>query len=216
MAAQIHADIVRQGWPVGEVLGSEAGLLVRYRISRAVLREAVRLLESHTVARMRRGPGGGLVVAQPEAQASIDTMALYLEYQQVTGEDLRMTREAIELGTVAGVVARREDPQVAARLDAVARWAADGPAGGAGQADLFHTELAQLAGNPVLVLFLCILTELFRRHIASQAVPPQPAEMAGQVSQAHQRILDAIVAGDGCLARHRTRRHLAALTPWWH
>jgi DNA-binding FadR family transcriptional regulator len=213
VAAQIHQDIIRQGWPVGEVLGSEAGLLVRYRISRAVLREAVRLLESHTVARMRRGPGGGLIVAQPEARASIDTMALYLEYQQVTGEDLRTAREAIELGTVAGVVARRDDPQVAARLGVMARWAADGPAAG-GQADLFHTELAQLAGNPVLVLFLRILTELFRRHIASQAVAPQPAEAAGQAVQAHQRILDAIMAGDECLARHRMRRHRAAPTPW--
>lgn len=207
VAAQIHQDIIRQGWPVGEVLGSEAGLLARYRISRAVLREAVRLLESHTVARMRRGPGGGLIVAQPEARASIDTMALYLEYQQVTAEDLRTAREAIELGTVAGVVARRDDPQVAARLEVMARWAADGPA------DLFHTELAQLAGNPVLVLFLRILTELFRRHIASQPVAPQPAEVAGQAVQAHQRILDAIMAGDECLARHRMRRHRAP-TPW--
>lgn len=212
VAARIHQDIVRQGWPVGKVLGSEAGLLARYRISRAVFREAVRLLEYHAVARMRRGPGGGLIVAQPEPQASIDTMALYLEYQQVTGEDLRMAREAIELGTVAGVVARREDPQAAARLDALMHWAAAGP----GQADLFHAELAQLAGNQVLALFLRILTELFRRHTASQAVPPQPAEVAGQVAQAHLRILDAIVAGDGCLARHRMRRHLAALTRWWH
>jgi DNA-binding FadR family transcriptional regulator len=216
VAARIHQDITGRGWPVGEVLGSEAELLVRYRISRAVLREAVRLLEYHAVARMRRGPGGGLIVAQPEPQASIDTMALYLEYQQVTGEDLRMVREAIELGTVAGVVARRDDPQVAARLDAMVRWAADGPAAGPGPADLFHTELAQLAGNPVLMLFLRILTELFWRHSASRGVPLQPAEVASEVAQAHQRILDAIVARDGCLARHRVRRHLAALTPWWH
>ena len=175
VAARIHQDIVRQGWPVGKVLGSEAGLLARYRISRAVFREAVRLLEYHAVARMRRGPGGGLIVAQPEPQASIETMALYLEYRQVTAEDLRMVREAIELGTVAGVVARRDDPQVAARLGAAARWAADGPPAGTGPADLFHTELAQLGGNPVLVLFLRILSELSRRHTARQNVPVPPA-----------------------------------------
>jgi DNA-binding FadR family transcriptional regulator len=216
VAARIHQDIVREGWPVGEVLGSEAGLLVRYQVSRAVFREAVRLLESHAVARMRRGPGGGLVVAQPEPQASIETMALYLEYKQGTREDLRVVREAIELGTVAGVVARRDDAQVAARLDTAARWAADGPAADRGPADLFHTELALLAGNPVLVLFLRILSELFRRHTARHSVPVPPAEVAHQVTQTHQRILDAILAGDGCLARHRMRRHLAALTPWWH
>jgi DNA-binding FadR family transcriptional regulator len=211
MAARIYQDIVRQGWPVGQVLGSETGLLDRYQISRAVFREAVRLLEYHAVARMRRGPGGGLVVAEPEPQASIETMALYLEYQHSTGEDLRIVREAIELGTVAGVTARRADPQVAAWLDAAAGW----PTTGSVPADRFHSELAQLAGNPVLVLFLRILSELFRRHTASHSVPP-PADVAGQVAQAHQRILDAIVAGDGCLARHRMRRHLAKLSPWWH
>ena len=67
----------------------------------------------------------------------------------------------------------------------------------------------------MLVLFLRILSELFQRHTASHSVPP-PADVAGQVTQAHQRILDAIVAGDGCLARHRMRRHLAGLSPWWH
>ena len=63
---------------MGEVFGSEVALLERYRVSRAVLREAVRLLEYHAVATTRRGPGGGLVVAEPQAQASIDTIALYL------------------------------------------------------------------------------------------------------------------------------------------
>jgi DNA-binding FadR family transcriptional regulator len=215
VAARIHQDIVRQGWPVGEVLGSEARLLVQYGISRAVLREAVRLLEYHAVARMRRGPGGGLIVAQPESQASFEAMAQYLEYKQGTGEDLQMVREAIELGTVARVVARRDDPQVAGRLDAATRWAAEVPVADPGRAGQFHTELAQLAGNPVLVLFLGILSELFRRQTARQNVPVPPAEVARQVAQTHQRILDAILAGDGCLARHRMRRHMAALTPWW-
>jgi len=207
LAARIHQDIVGQGWPVGQVLGSETGLLDRYQVSRAVFREAVRLLEDHAVARMRRGPGGGLVVAEPAPQASIETMALYLQYQHGTGEDLRLVREAIELGTVARVTAGRDEPQVAAWLATAARFS---------PADQFHSELAQLAGNPVLVLFLRILSELFRRHIAGQGVPLPPADVIGQVAQAHQRILDAIVAGDGCLARHRMRRHLAALTPWWH
>jgi DNA-binding FadR family transcriptional regulator len=216
VAARIHDDIAQQSWPVGEVLGSEADLLARYGVSRAVLREAVRLLEYHAVARMRRGPGGGLVVARPEPQASIDTMALYLEYQAVTGEHLRVVREAIELGTVAAVTTRHGEPEVAGRLDAATRWVTEGPAQDAAKADLFHTELAELGGNPVLVLFLRIITELFRRHTSTQDVPPPGAEVADQVRQIHERILDAILAGDEGLARHRMRRHLAALTPWWH
>src|SRR5438067_13885634 len=60
VARQIEAEILDRGFPVGEVVGSEAGLIERYGVSRAVLREAIRLLEHRNVAAMRRGPGGGL------------------------------------------------------------------------------------------------------------------------------------------------------------
>ncbi|GAA5149022.1 FCD domain-containing protein [Pseudonocardia eucalypti] len=218
VAARIHDDIAARGWEVGSPLGSEAHLLGRYQISRAVLREAVRILEYHSVARMRRGPGGGLIVTAPEPQASIDTMALYLEYQAVTADDLRIVRNAIELGTVARVSARHAggDAGVAERLAKAVRWPKEGPASEPRKADLFHTELAELAGNPVLTLFLGIITELFRRHAAGQDQPLPGDQAADEVQHIHQRILDAILAGDPALARHRMRRHLDALIPWWH
>ncbi|MDT7721116.1 MAG: hypothetical protein QOE94_2127, partial [Mycobacterium sp.] len=101
LATAIRDDIVTSGRQIGEVFGTEVALLERYRVSRSVLREAVRLLEYHAVAKMRRGPGGGLVVAEPQAQASIDTIALYLQYRKPRGEDLRLVRDAIEIDNVA-------------------------------------------------------------------------------------------------------------------
>lgn len=218
VAARIHDDIAARGWQIGMVLGSEADLLARYEISRAVLREAVRLLEYHQVARMRRGPGGGLVVTAPEPQASIDTMALFLEHQGVTADDLRIVRNAIELGMVARVTARHAegDTVVAERLAKAVRRPTEGPAGDLRKADLFHSELADLADNPVLSLFLAIITELFRRHASGHDRPLPGDTAADEVQHVHQRILDAIVQGDAGVARHRMRRHLDALIPWWH
>ncbi|MEV7890817.1 FadR/GntR family transcriptional regulator [Streptomyces sp. NPDC002817] len=218
VASRIHDDIAARGWQIGMVLGSETDLLARYEISRAVLREAVRLLEYHAVARMRRGPGGGLVVTEPEPQASIDTMALFLEYQGVTADDLRIVRNAIELGIIARVTARHAegDTEVAERLAKAVRWATEGPADDARKADLFHSELAALADNPVLSLFLAIITELFRRHASGHDRPLPGDTAADEVQHVHQRILDAIVQGDAGVARHRMRRHLDALIPWWH
>src|SRR5690606_24887966 len=60
VAGQVFGEVTRSGWKVGALLGSEADLMERYDVSRAVLREAVRVLEHHQVAQMRRGPGGGL------------------------------------------------------------------------------------------------------------------------------------------------------------
>jgi DNA-binding FadR family transcriptional regulator len=215
VASRIHHRIAADGWRIGDALGSEADLLARYDVSRAVLREAVRLLEYHGIARMRRGPGGGLLVTAPDPAASIETMALYLEYQRAGVENLLAIREAIELGSLGRATARRDEPGVARRLEEAVRvvW----PSGGQGAPqDLFHDELARLAGNPVLVLFLRILTELWTRHASSQEPPLPGAETAAEVEQVHQSILEAILTGDESLARYRMRRHLAVLNEWWH
>src|SRR5271168_1863174 len=218
LAATIGDDIAASGWRVGSVFGTESELLERYRVSRSVLREAVRLLEHHAVAHMRRGPGGGLVVAEPQAQASIDTIALYLQYRKPRGEDLRWVRDAIEIDNVAKVVKRHDAPEVRAFLDThrlIIEEASDDPRA-AGMAEfLFHTGLAELAGNAVLDLFLRIIVEVFRRHWASTEQPiPSHSDIA-DVQRAHLRIIEAIADGDDSLARYRTRRHLDAAASWW-
>ncbi len=226
LTANIADDIAASGWQVGSVFGTEAALLERYRVSRAVLREAVRLLEYHAIAHMRRGPGGGLVVTKPQAQASIDTIALYLQYRKPSREDLRCVRDAIEIDNVAKVVKRRTEPEVTAFLaghrashrpafDENLQETADDVRKAAVEEFRFHVGLAQLAGNALLDLFLRIIVELFRRHWSStgQALPTWGDVVA--VEHAHLRILEAIAAGDDSLARYRIRRHLDAAASWW-
>ncbi len=58
VADRIVEDVIAAGWPVGSIIGSEAELVARYQVSRAVFCEAVRLLEHQQVAQARRGPGG--------------------------------------------------------------------------------------------------------------------------------------------------------------
>lgn len=218
LAAAIRDDIAGSGWPVGEVFGTEVALLERYQVSRAALREAVRLLEYHAVATTRRGPGGGLVVAEPQAQASIDTIALYLQYRQPRREDLTVVRDAIEIDNVAKVVARHDAPEVRAFLDSqrvLIEQAGNDPGRAGVEELLFHAGLATLAGNPVLKLFLRILVEVFGRYWASTDQPvPSHADLV-DVRHAHLRIIDAIALADDSLARHRIRRHLDAAAAWW-
>src|SRR5258707_14325159 len=73
---RIVGDEIAKGWAVGELLGSETELLERYQVSRAVFREAVRLLVHQQVARTRRGPGGGMVITEPTVDAVIDRFAV--------------------------------------------------------------------------------------------------------------------------------------------
>nr|WP_232022090.1 FCD domain-containing protein [Mycobacterium basiliense] len=224
LAATIGDDIAASGWQVGSVFGTETGLLERYRVSRAALREAVRLLEYHEIAQMRRGPGGGLVVTRPRAQASIDTIALYLQYRKPSREDLRGVREVIEIANVANLVQLRAEPRVQTVLDEL-RPPRDFISVDAGdvvdarkaavEEFRFHIGLAHLAGNALLDLFLRIIVELFHRHWSSTGQEQPTWSDVVAVEHAHLRILDAINHGDDSLARYRIRRHLDAAASWW-
>ncbi|MFN2536663.1 MAG: FadR/GntR family transcriptional regulator [Mycobacteriales bacterium] len=215
VAARIYDDILGGGGQTGDVIGSEAELLLRYGVSRAVLREAVRLLEHHSVARMRRGPGGGLVLAEPDPRASTDAMAVFLEYGGVDAEELRVTRNAVELACVDLVTARATDPDVRKALDeANVIEASMDRAMLVPVANDLHSTICELAGNPVLALFANVLRALWERHTLPHTAMPE-VDVAAAVHTAHSAIVEAILHGEAALARRRMRRHLDALTDWW-
>jgi DNA-binding FadR family transcriptional regulator len=221
VADRLRIDINRERLPGGALVGSESELLLRYGTSRAVFREAVRLLEYHSVVIMRRGPGGGLFVSVPDPTASVDAIALYLEYRGIGFDALRTVREAVELGCIERVVAQRDENALRTRLRSALRVGVDTPADElADLSHVFHTELAELTGNPVLAVFQQILTALSARHMNSTptaASTPSRAEMAAEVARVHGNIAEAILLGDTGLAKHRMRRHLQTLTTeWWH
>ncbi len=216
LARTVFRDVAERGWPTGEVLGSEAELIEQYDVSRAVLREAVRLLEHHGIARMRRGPGGGLVVTEPGADPIADAMTLYLEYQGVTPAHLYEARVALELAAVDLATARLDDEGRAA-LQASLRAEQDDAGHDLNETShALHLVVADLGGNRLLVLLLQILIRLSARHTPPLAEGgPTQDDLATRVHRIHAAIVAAIVAGDAPLARRRMQRHLAALVPWY-
>ena len=100
MAVLLRDDIERKRWPVGEVLGSETEVIERYQVSRAILREAVRILEYHGALRTKRGPSGGLIVTAPDDSAIVRSSRLLLEYERVTAAQLFEARSVLEIATV--------------------------------------------------------------------------------------------------------------------
>lgn len=88
LAHHIEEDLIRQGWPVGMIYGSEAGLSKRFQVGRAVVREAARVLEVRGCARMRRGPNGGLQVLCPSREQSVEMTADYLGLFGIEARDL--------------------------------------------------------------------------------------------------------------------------------
>ncbi len=80
LAYRITAQVRRQSLEVGRAIGAEPELIARYGVSRAVFREAVRMLEFFGVVEVRRGKEGGLVVAQRDPSGTVGSALLYLSF----------------------------------------------------------------------------------------------------------------------------------------
>jgi DNA-binding FadR family transcriptional regulator len=204
IADQIEQTIVGQRWEPGELFGSEVELIARYGVSRAVFREAVRLLEHHGLAEMRRGLHGGLFIRQPDPQPVAKAMAVYLDFEKVEPRQLEDARLAIELFCAERVAARISEDDVGEIRAYLAAEAAQVSSGEAQSLHDFHVLMARLTANPALHLFVQTLTDLTRR---------QPSLERNQLSlddihAAHAKIAEAIIARDGALARHRMMTHL--------
>src|SRR5277367_5213865 len=152
VARQILTDVVDRGWPVGQVLGSQTALIERYGVSRAVFREAVRLVENQQVATMRRGPGGGLVVTEPTVDAIIDAAVLYLHRANTRLDEVFEARIVLEV-IAAELATERLTEEDTVGLRTLEK-------GVVRDHRALHARLAALTGNPALELFVDILNRV--------------------------------------------------------
>ena len=191
-------------WPVGQVLGSEGDLLERYQVSRAVFREAVRLVEHREVARTRRGPGGGLVVTEPSVQAVIDAVVLYLHRVDARLDEVFEARIALE-EIACELSARRLEETDLLHLR---RFADDAGREADSDPRALHSCLAVATGNPAIQLFIEVFNRVSRLY--STGWKGFSSEALSEMAHAHARIAQAVIAGDPATARRRMRKHLEA------
>ena len=220
LAERVEEEIIASGWPVGKVLGSEAELIERYGVSRAVFREAMRIVDHHGVAEMRRGPGGGLVVVAPKADAAVRTLSLNLEYLDLTPKQINEARLAIELTCVRTATANLDErgrQRIRAFLDHEVDTILTGRDSGRANDDFptndFHLLVAELTDNPAMGLFVDILSRVTSRH-SDRADSLE--ETAQDVHRAHSRIAEAMLAGDVEAAERRMKRHLDSVVHYLH
>jgi DNA-binding FadR family transcriptional regulator len=120
LAYRITAEIRRRLLPVGASIGSEQELVSRYGVSRAVFREAVRMLEFFGVVEVRRGKDGGLVVAEMDPEGTIGSALLYLDYAGIDPRQAQALRVLLAATGCHGEPGNRAlalFEQVLARLD---------------------------------------------------------------------------------------------------
>lgn len=96
-ARLIEHDIRAEKRRAGEVLGGSDEIARRYGLARETLLGAVRLLEDQGIARMRRGPGGGLMVLEESHATLTRFLAEYFLIRGITSVQRKEAEHAVAL-----------------------------------------------------------------------------------------------------------------------
>ncbi|MCW2366328.1 DNA-binding FadR family transcriptional regulator [Sphingobium sp. B7D2B] len=205
LARRIEDDIASSPLPVGGVMGSLRGLCEHYAVGRAAMREAVALLERRGLGRLRPGPSGGFMVAQPDVGRIGLELANYFQLAGVTCEQVLDAREAVDplLATVAATADRSDHGM---RLDAP-----DEREGGLAWHVRVRSDLAAMSGDPVLPLFVQCLNEL---TMLFAGVESHDRDWLGQAKQQAEAINQAVANRDVAAAQQEADRLHRRLGDW--
>lgn len=201
-------------------LPTQDQLVQEFGVSYPSVREAIRILETEGLVTVRRGAIGGAEIRQPDETAAAYHLGLSLQRSRVTLADLAAGLQLLE-PMCAAECARRSDrrravvPVLAANVAATAARMGDG-VGFTQTAREFHDLVVALTPNATVRSVVSSLVALWSAQeqawaetLTTRGEYPSNHE-ARHVVRTHQRIVDAIAAGDADEAARLAKVHLAA------
>ncbi|MDQ0963325.1 GntR family transcriptional repressor for pyruvate dehydrogenase complex [Streptomyces sp. B4I13] len=208
LASEVRERILSGEFAEGTPLPPERQLVEQTGLSRATVREALRILEVERLVEIRPGRGGGAFVHRPGRESLANTVQLVIRGQQIRLEALHETREAIEPACAALAAGRRTEQDLA-DLDAAHAELVD--AGDDIRRFLranvrWHNAVARAGGNELLIGFLSALSESI--YAATNLERFMDTRIREVTAQAHAKITEAIRSGDAAAARRRMSRHV--------
>ncbi|MDQ0754180.1 FadR/GntR family transcriptional regulator [Arthrobacter sp. B3I4] len=210
----IEADLRSGKITLGDRLPGERTLAENYGISRASVREAIRILDAMGVVRSSVGSGptsGAIVISDPSAGLS-SALRLHVASSRLPVEDIVQTRILLETWTAQAGAARtggeEELEQAAQLLEAMDNPDLDRASFHELDAR-FHVALSSLAGNAVVATMMESLSGSIVGYVkgAMDAMEAWPDVLSVLRAQ-HHGIFDAVEARDGELAARLLREHI--------
>jgi DNA-binding FadR family transcriptional regulator len=238
IAASLRDDILTGKLKEGDSLPRQEDLFTQFRVSLPAVREAMRILETEGLVEVRRGNVGGAIVHLPTAERTAQMIAMVLQTRAASPSDVSGALACIE-PVCARLCAARPDratevvPALRAAIGAQQAELADASRYSA-NARRFHETLVERCGNETMILVIGALETIWSAHesavwdeAVAEARGPglagEPGEygagdpaapMAERMRRAalrdHEKLLEAIEAGDEDRAASIAGAHLAA------
>ena len=208
IASRIEASVQVGRYEVGSRLPPERELCIRMRVSRNILREALRVLETRGIVEIRHGVGA-FVVGYPTADRVQVPIEVRLERATFPVNEVMVGRRAIECAVVEVAARARDDTDLARLrelLDGAARCVTEGDSTTYVDLDVkFHEYLGTCTHNRLLE---DIQVELTKATSSVRSIATETFDAMRAAVGFHGEILDALARGDGEAARAAMVMHL--------
>jgi GntR family transcriptional repressor for pyruvate dehydrogenase complex len=217
VADQLRELIVSGEISPGHRLPNEAALGVQFGVSRATVREALRVLATQNLIRTTKGATGGSFVILPTADHISEflssNISLLSQTETVSLDEFLELREFLEV-PAARLAARRHTPEAIEAMESAipGDWRELGTEEQFIHNKDFHSELVLASGNTLLLIaaqpiFSVLQTNLSRSHLGRR--------FHDQINADHHAIAAAIASGDEDRAAEEMHSHLTFLRPYY-
>lgn len=212
LAGVLREKILEGHLPEGAVLPTERELCIQSGLSRATVREALRILEGEGLIATRTGRNGGSAVVRPDATTIERSVGIFIRGQRIRFAAVLETRSAIEPASARFAAVHRDDADIEAMERThlkLEQASSAGDIAGYIRANLdWHVEVVRASHNELLIAFISAIAQSV--YVATDVEGFNSPEVRQAVIRAHRRVIDAIVARDGEAAARRMARHVSA------
>jgi GntR family transcriptional regulator, transcriptional repressor for pyruvate dehydrogenase complex len=209
LADELRERILRGEFPENTALPPERELVTQTGMSRATVREALRILEVQGLVRIKTGRAGGAFIQRLGEESIASSVDLLIRGRQIRLAALHETREAIEPACARLAALHRDDDDLAELERANRAIAADGSLAEFLQANVdWHVAVAVASHNELLNGFMLALSRAIYTSTNNQGFVD--ASVRKTTVQAHRSITEAIRKSDAEAAVRRMQRHVHA------
>jgi len=217
VAERLRERVVDGDLQPGERLPNEATLATDFGVSRATVREALRVLAAQNLIRTSKGAGGGSYVTLPSVDGVSDyvqsSISLLADADDVTLEELLEARELLEVPAARLAAQRRNEAELARLRDAIP----DQPLRLGTQRQFvynqdFHLAVIEGSRNALLTIAAQPVFAVLQRNLARSKLG---ARFHRTINEHHRAITAAIEAGDADAAGGEMYAHLEFLRPYY-
>ena len=217
IAGALRDRILDGTYATGDLLPKQDDLLTEFEVSMPSLREALLILETEGLIKVRRGNVGGAMVQVPGASEAGYTLALVLQTRSVPLDDVADALRNFEPRCAAACATRKDRKKTVLALLRQNLTAAeadlDDPEAFVTLARSFHEALVDGCGNETMRLVVGSLEVLWSAQ-TTRLTRDDPGVFANREARVaslaeHAELVEAIAAGDADGAERVAREHLA-------